>query len=88
MALGAGSVNVLVHVVREGLLLSLAGVVLGLLGSVVLSRGLETMIFGVTPTDTGSSLAARKAGGRLPPTVMANATTPCLLPTCHVDRTF
>jgi putative ABC transport system permease protein len=51
MALGAVPAEVLLQVMREGLLLSLTGVALGLLGSVVLSRGLETMVFGVTPTD-------------------------------------
>ena len=51
MALGAVSASVFLQAMREGLLLSLTGVVLGLLGSVVLSRGLETVVFGVTPTD-------------------------------------
>jgi len=51
MALGAPSTDVLLHVIREGLVLSLAGVIAGLLGSVVMSRGIDTMVFGITPTD-------------------------------------
>lgn len=51
MALGAGSADVILRVMREALLLSLTGVIFGLLGSAVLSRGLETLVFGLTPTD-------------------------------------
>jgi putative ABC transport system permease protein len=51
MALGAPGSGVLIQVVREGLVLALIGVGVGLLGSVALSRGLETMVFGITATD-------------------------------------
>jgi putative ABC transport system permease protein len=51
IALGAGSSDVLGLVVREGLLLALVGIVLGLAGSFALTRALSTLLFGVTSTD-------------------------------------
>jgi predicted permease len=51
MALGAASSKVLRHTMGEGLLLTLAGLVFGICGSVVLSRGIESLVFGITPTD-------------------------------------
>jgi putative ABC transport system permease protein len=51
MALGARGARVLAQVVCEGLVLSLWGVVLGMAGSVALSRTFASMVFGVTPTD-------------------------------------
>ena len=35
----------------EGLLLTLGGLVVGICGSVLLSRGSESLVFGITPTD-------------------------------------
>ncbi len=51
IALGARSRRVLVQVMREGLVLSLIGVVVGLASSVGLSRAFASLVFGVTPTD-------------------------------------
>jgi len=38
-------------VVREGLVLSLIGVGVGLIGSIALARAFTSMVFGITPTD-------------------------------------
>ena len=51
MALGAQRGDVLVLILRQHLAPALIGVALGLGGTVVLARFLETMVYGVEPTD-------------------------------------
>ncbi len=51
MALGASSVDVLKLVVRHGMTLVIIGVAIGLAGAIALTRLMETLLFGVTPTD-------------------------------------
>jgi putative ABC transport system permease protein len=51
MALGAARSSVLTMVLRQGLSLALAGVVLGLAAAWGLTRVLETQLYGVTKTD-------------------------------------
>jgi len=51
MALGATVKQVLVLVLGQGALTSVAGVVVGLLGSLVLTRWLRSQLFGVSPYD-------------------------------------
>jgi putative ABC transport system permease protein len=51
MALGAASSKVLVSTISEGLVLTFGGLVFGTCGSVLLSRGIESLVFGITPTD-------------------------------------
>jgi putative ABC transport system permease protein len=51
MALGARTVDVLKLVIRNGMLLVIIGVALGLSGAIALTRLMRTMLFGVTPTD-------------------------------------
>jgi putative ABC transport system permease protein len=51
VALGAQRSDVLALVMRNGFVLSLAGVLLGLGGALALTRFLTTFLFGVTPTD-------------------------------------
>jgi len=51
MALGSRAVDVTTLFVREGLRLSLAGVVASLILSAALSRLLASFLFGLTPTD-------------------------------------
>jgi putative ABC transport system permease protein len=51
LALGAQSGDVLRMVLRNGLGLILAGIVLGLGGAIAAGRALSSLLFGVTPTD-------------------------------------
>jgi putative ABC transport system permease protein len=57
MALGAQLRDVLQLVVKSGLALSLIGVAIGIAGALALTRLLRTLLFGVTPTDTGTFIA-------------------------------
>jgi putative ABC transport system permease protein len=51
MALGARQIDVLKLVVRQGMLLVLLGVALGLVGAVALTRVMSSLLFGVTAKD-------------------------------------
>jgi ABC-type antimicrobial peptide transport system permease subunit len=51
MALGARKVDVLRLILTQGFRLALMGVGLGLLGSLGLTRLLQNLLFGVSPTD-------------------------------------
>jgi putative ABC transport system permease protein len=51
MALGAQARDVMGIVLRQGLVLTLTGLALGLAGSVAASRVLSQVVFGITPTD-------------------------------------
>jgi putative ABC transport system permease protein len=51
MALGARAGDVLKLIIRNGLALTLLGVVIGVGGALALTRLLRTLLFGVTPTD-------------------------------------
>jgi len=51
MALGATLGKVLGMVVQQGLRLTLIGTAIGLAGALLLTRMLESMLFGIKPTD-------------------------------------
>ncbi|HEY7784067.1 MAG TPA: FtsX-like permease family protein, partial [Pyrinomonadaceae bacterium] len=52
MALGASATDVLKLIIKNGLTLTLIGVLIGVAGAIALTRLLATMLFGVTPTDS------------------------------------
>jgi ABC-type antimicrobial peptide transport system permease subunit len=51
MALGANRSRVLTDLVREGLKLTIAGVLAGTASAVLLNRLIVSLLFGVAPTD-------------------------------------
>jgi putative ABC transport system permease protein len=51
MALGARRSDVLKLIVRNGLAITLLGMVIGLVGAFAVTRLISTLLFGVTPTD-------------------------------------
>ena len=58
MALGAASSDVLSLVVREGLLLAVTGVAVGLAGSAAVTRLMSSLLVGVAPNDPAAFVAA------------------------------
>jgi putative ABC transport system permease protein len=51
MALGAQAADVLRMVIRQAMVLAAAGIVIGLAGSLALTRVMESMLYGVRATD-------------------------------------
>jgi putative ABC transport system permease protein len=61
MALGAHRRQVLSLILRRGLLLTATGIALGLVGAAALSRYLQSMLFGIEPTDATTFTAVAAA---------------------------
>ena len=57
MALGARAANVLSLIMKNGVTLVLTGIVIGIAAALALTRFLTTLLFGVTPTDSGTFVA-------------------------------
>jgi putative ABC transport system permease protein len=51
MALGAGRVSVVGLILKQGMLLTAIGVTLGVGGALALTRTMESLLFGITPSD-------------------------------------
>ena len=73
MALGADRGRIRALVVRQGLLLVGVGTVLGLGGALAATRGLESLLFGVSAVDRGTFVV-------VPLLLAAVATVACYLP--------
>ncbi len=58
MALGATRQTVLRLVVRQGIVLAAAGIVIGLAGSYALSKLIETLLYNVKPTDVATFIVS------------------------------
>lgn len=78
-ALGSDRGTLLRMVIRRGAVLAAAGVALGILGSLLLTRFLEGMLFGVEPTDWPTYVILAGA-------VLAVATVASLVPALRATR--
>ena len=58
VALGARRTDVLMLVIRHGMMLALIGSVIGIAGALLLSRVIRSQLFGVQPTDPATFVAA------------------------------
>jgi ABC-type antimicrobial peptide transport system permease subunit len=79
MALGAAQQSVLRQVMSQGLLLTIAGIVIGLAGAFALNRLIASLLFGVQPTDA-ATIAAVVA------TITLVALVACWLPAWRASR--
>jgi putative ABC transport system permease protein len=79
MALGARAADVLRMILRNGMTLVLAGIVIGVGGALALTRFLATLLFGVTPTDTLTFVVVSAV-------LIAVALIACLLPARRATR--
>jgi len=80
MALGARSRDVLKLVVSQGLALTVAGVILGLIGSFALSRLIASLLYAVSPTDPSTFIV-------VPLLLGAVALLACYLPARRASKT-
>jgi predicted permease len=79
LALGANRSRVWLHVLKQGLLLTTTGLIVGLAGAVGVNRLLRSLLFGVEPTD-GPTLAAVVAA------IALVATLACWIPAWRASR--
>jgi putative ABC transport system permease protein len=73
IALGASRERVIVMVMRQGLLLTITGALVGLIGAGLLTRVLSGQLFGVTPMDPVTFIA-------VPAVLVAVAIVACVVP--------
>jgi predicted permease len=79
LALGAARTNVLGQIMKEGLLLTISGVVAGLVGAFAMNRLLASLLFGIRPTDTPTLAIATV-------TITCVAALACWLPAWRASR--
>lgn len=79
MALGAQKSDVMILVLRQGLNLTLIGVLIGLAGSFALTRVLRAHLFGIGPTDRTTFLGVSML-------LLLVAMAACLIPALRAMR--
>ena len=79
MALGAGRQHVLGMVLRQGMMTTVAGVIIGIGGALALSRTIDGLLFGVTPTDPATFAAVIV-------TLLTAALVACYIPAWRATR--
>jgi predicted permease len=79
MSLGADRGKVLAQIMKQGLVLTIVGVVAGLAGAIGLNRLVDSMLFGVQPTDATTLVAVTA-------TILLVAAIACALPAWRASR--
>ncbi len=79
MALGADQGNVLAQVMKQGLVLTTVGIIVGLAGAFAMNRLISSLLFGVQPTDPTTMVAV--VG-----TITLVAAVACWLPAWRASR--
>jgi putative ABC transport system permease protein len=79
IALGAGREKVLLLILKEGMVLALAGLVLGLVGACLVGRTMSGMLYGVGTIDVS-------AFGAVAIVLLASAILACYVPACRAAR--
>jgi len=79
IALGAEAAAVRWQVLRQGLLLTVSGLVIGLAGSYASAQTLSSLLFGITPSDLTTFAVAATL-------LMATAVIACLVPSSRATR--
>ncbi len=79
MALGAPQRTVLWMILRQGLLLASGGLILGVVGAIVAGKRLESMLFGVSPTDPATLILVVGL-------ILITAIVACLIPALRATR--
>lgn len=79
IALGADAFTVRWQVLRQGLLMTTAGLAIGLAGSYASSRALSSLLFGITPGDLTTLVIAALL-------LMTTAIVACLIPSSRATR--
>jgi predicted permease len=79
LALGAGRPRVLTDVIKEGVQMTVAGILVGIGGAVLLNRLIASLLFGVGPTDTTTFVVAI-------PSIALIAGAACILPAWRASR--
>jgi ABC-type antimicrobial peptide transport system permease subunit len=79
MALGARSTDVLLLVVGQGMRSATLGVLVAIPGALAVTRGLESLLFGVAPTDPSAFAAAAIV-------LLATTLAACALPAMRATR--
>jgi putative ABC transport system permease protein len=79
MALGAQHANVLQMVVREGMVMALAGIAAGLVGALAMSRVLASLLFGIEARDPATFALVAS-------TLVVIALVACYLPARRATR--
>lgn len=79
MALGADQGSVLAQIMKQGLVLTTVGIVVGLAGAFAMNRLIASLLFGVQPTDPTTMVAV--VG-----TITLVAAVACLLPAWRASR--
>jgi ABC-type antimicrobial peptide transport system permease subunit len=79
MALGAHRATVLAQIMKQGLVLTVTGVILGLVGALGLNRLIASMLFGIQPTDPTTLVIVTTA-------ILLVASFACWLPAWRASR--